>query len=85
MDTRAVHDAVAKLREALAQPDEELTSEIRSELELALRDVERALRTRRESSLNERVGELATRFEVTHPALAESVASLARALAAIGI
>jgi len=84
MDTRAVHDAVAKLRAALAQPDD-LTSEIRSELELALHDVERALRTRREASLNERVGELATRFEVTHPALAESVASLARALAAIGI
>jgi hypothetical protein len=84
MDTRAVHEAVAKLRAALAPP-ENLTPEIRSELEAALRDVERALHMRSESSLNERVGELATRFEVTHPALAESVASLARALAAIGI
>jgi len=84
MDPRAVHDAVAKLRKALEHPDD-LTPEVRTELELALHDVERALRTRKEASLSERVGELATRFEVTHPALAESVASLARALAGIGI
>jgi len=84
MDTRAVHEAVAQLREALEHPAD-LTPEIRAELELALREVERALGARHASSLNERVGELATRFEVTHPALAESVASLARALAAIGI
>ena len=84
MDDLAVQEAISHLRKALADPCD-LRPELRAELEHALHDVERALGPAREATLGARIGELATRFEVTHPALAESVASLARTLAAIGI
>jgi hypothetical protein len=83
MDAKAVHDAVARLHAELADADA-LTPELRAELTVALRDVERAL-GRRERPLAARAEELAARLEAEHPKLAESISALVRGLAGIGI
>lgn len=83
MDAKAVHDAVARLRAELADA-EALTPELRAELSVALRDVERAL-GRSERPLAVRAEELAARLEAEHPKLAESISALMRGLAGIGI
>lgn len=83
MTTNAIHDAVAKLHAALADSPA-LTPELRGELELVLRDVERTL-SPREQPLAARATELTARFEANHPKLADAIAALARALAGVGI
>lgn len=83
MDTRAVHEAIDRLHAELAKR-EQVPPELRRELEVALRDVERAL-GRRDGPLSERVEALAARVEAEHPAFADSVRALVQALAGIGI
>ena len=83
MTTPSVHEAVQNLHNALGE-SRSLSDAQRAELELVLRDVERALGAR-ERPLAERAGELTARFEANHPKLAEAVAALARALAGVGI
>ena len=83
MDFKTVHDAVAKLHTELAGKPP-ISAELRAELEVVLRDVERAL-GEHERPLVARVERLAARLETEHPALAESIGALVRGLAAIGI
>jgi hypothetical protein len=71
------------MHEELAK-GEEVPPALRSELEVALRDVERAL-GHRDAPLSERMEALAARVEAEHPAFAESVRALVQALAGIGI
>ena len=83
MDAKAVHDAIVRLHAELAGADS-VPPELRRELEAALRDVERAL-GQREAPLAERFESLTARFEAPHPALAEALGGLVRALARMGI
>jgi hypothetical protein len=83
MDAKAIHEAVARLHTELAEAGS-LTPELRAELSVALRDVERAL-GRHERPLAARAEELAARLEAEHPKLAESISALVRGLAGIGI
>jgi hypothetical protein len=87
------HDALratlARLHEQLGDA-ESLDPEARELLRATLHEIEQALegpgeRAEGEASLAERLGELAQRFEGTHPTLAAAVGRVVDTLANLGI
>ena len=88
MEREALRETLARLHAELEEAGP-IDALLRADLERALEEirevVERAARAAPEHPLQERLEELALRFEQSHPLLTEALGGVVRALGAMGI
>jgi hypothetical protein len=84
--TRGLHDTLVELHEQLGRADA-LDPALRDELRAAMDEIRGRVEAGAEAEqpLAERVSDLMLRFEAAHPALADAVGGVVRALARLGI
>lgn len=84
--TRGLHETLLELHEQLAR-EGALDPALRDELRAALQEIRARVDAGSEADrpLAERLSELMLRFEAAHPALADAVGAVVRALARLGI
>jgi hypothetical protein len=84
--TRGLHETLVELHEQLAR-ESALDPALRAELRAAMDEIRARVEAgaAAERPLAERLSDLMLRFEAAHPALAEAVGGVVRALARLGI
>lgn len=84
--TRGLHDTLVELHEQLAR-ERTLDPALQAELRAALAEIRSRVDAgdQADASLAGRVSQLMLRFEAAHPALADAVGAVVRALARLGI